>query len=144
MNLFFLEHRNIQLGMMMNKFKINRLPEFEKDLKAIKKKFRTIESDLENTLNFQLALAHIHKIDNKGVFRLENIDSDELIYKIKKFACRALKGKGGQSGIRVIYAYNEKDKSIDLIEIYYKGDQVSENRERIKKYLKEIKNGEKN
>ena len=57
------------------------------------------------------------------------------IYKAKKFACRSLKGKGVQSGIRVIYAYFEKEDKIELIEIYYKGDKENEDRERILKYL---------
>jgi hypothetical protein len=41
------------------------------------------------------------------------------IYKAKKFACRALKGKGVQSGIRVIYAYFKDDDKIELVEIYF-------------------------
>jgi len=31
-----------------------------------------------------------------------------------KFACRSLKGKGVQSGIRVIYAYFEEKDKIEL------------------------------
>jgi hypothetical protein len=58
------------------------------------------------------------------------------IYKAKKFACRSLKGKGVQSGIRVIYAYFEEKDKIELIEIYYKGDKENEDRERILRYYK--------
>ena len=34
-----------------------------------------------------------------------------------------------QSGIRVIYAYHEEEDRIEFIEIYYKGDKASEDRE---------------
>jgi len=42
------------------------------------------------------------------------------------------------TGIRVIYSYREQEKDKDkitLIEIYYKGDKESEDRERIHKYF---------
>ena len=36
------------------------------------------------------------------------------VYKLKKFACRALKGRGAKSGIRVIYSWNEEIKEVTL------------------------------
>jgi len=54
----------------------------------------------------------------------------------RKFACRSLKGRGVQSGIRIIYAYFEEKDKIELIEVYYKGDKVSENRQRILRHYK--------
>jgi hypothetical protein len=39
---------------------------------------------------------------------------------------------GAQSGIRVTYAYFSDEDRIEFIEIYYKGDQLNEDRERIK------------
>lgn len=74
-------------------------------------------------------------IDNKGVFEISGLQiKSPKIYKAKKFACRSLKGKGVQSGIRVIYAYFEEEDKIELIEIYYKGDKENEDRERIRRY----------
>jgi len=58
------------------------------------------------------------------------------IFKAKKFACKALKGKGAQSGIRVIYAYHEGEDWVEFIEIYFKGDKASEDGERITKHYK--------
>ncbi len=52
-------------------------------------------------------------------------------YKVKKFACRALKGRGADSGLRIIYAYFEKADKIELVEIYFKGDKENEARGRI-------------
>jgi len=48
-----------------------------------------------------------------------------------KFTCRSLKGKGVQSGIRIIYAYFEEQDKIELVEIYYKGDKENEDRQRV-------------
>lgn len=116
---------------------IRRLTEFEKDFKKLYKKFRTLEEDLEIFIEKQLKLYHKLCIDNKGVFPVSGLGVDyPKIYKAKKFACKSLKGKGALSGIRIIYAYYEKEDIIEFIEIYYKGDKESEDRERILKYYK--------
>ncbi len=112
------------------------LPEFEKDFKKLKR-FRTLREDLQNFIETQLKLLHKDKIDNWGALRIPNLGADyPLIYKARKFACKALKGKGSNSGIRIIYAYFEDKDKVEFIEIYYKGDQENEDRERIFNYLK--------
>ncbi len=109
-----------------------RLPEFQKDLKKLSKKFTTLEEDLHIFIDKQLNLYHKHKIDNKGNFPIPSLKIEHpKFFKAKKIACRSLKGKGARSGIRVIYAYFESDDRIELIEIYYKGDKENEDRERI-------------
>lgn len=120
----------------MKKFsKISRLPEFDKDIKRLLKMFKTLDGDLDIFIENQVYLYHKLNIDNRGIFQITNLHIDEpKIYKAKKFACRSLKGKGSRSGIRVIYAYFEKEDKIELIEIYYKGDKKKENRKRILKH----------
>ena len=114
---------------------VSRLPEFEKDIKKLLKRFKTLEDDLEIFIKNELNLYHKLKIDNKGVFQVPGLKIEiPKIYKAKKFACRSLKGKGVHSGIRVIYAHFEEKDKIELIEIYYKGDKENEDRERILKY----------
>lgn len=44
------------------------------------------------------------------------------------------KGKKFLSGIRVIYAYFDKEGKIESVGIYYKGDKENKDRERIVKY----------
>jgi len=111
---------------------ISRLPEFEKDLKRLLKRFKTIEDDLEIFIEKELFLYHKLNIDNRGIFRITGLPVKDIkIYKARKFACRSLKGKGVRSGIRVIYTYSEARDTIELIEIYYKGDKENEDRERI-------------
>jgi len=107
------------------------LPEFEKDLKKLKK-FKTLKDDLEIFIEKQLQLFHKLGIDNKGVVQISNLSIEyPRIYKARKFACRSLKGKGSASGIRVIYAYFKDEDRVKFIEIYYKGDKENEDRERI-------------
>jgi len=114
---------------------ISRLPEFEKDMRKLLRRFKTLEDDLEVFIKKALNLYHKLKIDNRGIFQILGLQIENpKIYKAKKFACRSLKGKGVQAGIRVIYAYFEGNDKIELIEIYYKGDKKSEDRERIGKY----------
>lgn len=115
---------------------IFRLPEFEKDMRKLLKRFKTLEDDLEVFIKNELDLYHKLKIDTRGIFQIPGLQiEDPKIYKAKKFACRSLKGKGVQSGIRVIYAYFEENDKIELIEIYYKGDKESEDRKRILKHF---------
>ena len=116
---------------------VRHLPEFAKDLKKLLKRFKTLEEDLENFIDTQLNLYHKLRIDNGGIVKIQGLPQREgvEVFKARKFACRSLKGKGVQSGIRIIYAFRAKEDFVDLIEIYYKGDQENEDRERITRYL---------
>jgi hypothetical protein len=109
-----------------------RIPAFDRDIKKLTKRFPTLEGDLEIFIDKELRLFHKLNIDNKGVFQIPGLGFENpKVYKGKKFACRSLKGKGVQSGIRVIYAHFESEDRIELIEIYYKGDKENEDRGRI-------------
>ena len=110
-----------------------RRPAFEKDLKKLSKRFRSLDEDLGNFIQTQLELLHKLGIDNGGVFQIPGLGFLEpKVYKAKKFACKALKGRGAASGIRVIYAYFEKEDRIEFVEIYFKGDKENEDRQRIR------------
>ena len=111
---------------------IRKLTEFKKDFKKLSKKFKTLDDDIETFINKQLKLTHKLGIDNKGVVHISGLGIEiPRIYKAKKFACKALKGRGGMSGIRIIYAYYEKEDVIEFIEIYFKGDKADEDKKRI-------------
>lgn len=105
------------------------------------KKVMKVQTQINNsairTQQYQGYEKASQKIQNprKGVFQVPDLKIESpKIYKAKKFACRSLKGRGVQSGIRVIYAYFEEQDRIELIEIYYKGDKENEDRERILKH----------
>lgn len=110
---------------------------FQKDLKRLLKKFQTLEEDLEIVKRNAIELHHLKNIDNRSIFPIPSFCDEAIqIYKIKKFACKALKGRGAMSGIRVIYAYHVAASKVEFIEIYFKGEKENEDRERIKEYLK--------
>ena len=119
------------------------LPEFDRDFKRLGKRFRTIEKDftlmkkmlLEPHFLLGQPTAPMALVDIEG-FCVEKY----LSKKVRKFACASLKGKGGNSGIRVIFVYEKTEDThkITFIEIYFKGDQPNENRERLAKFLKEL------
>jgi len=116
---------------------IDHLPEFDKDLKKLLKRFKTLEDDLETFIKTELNLYHKLNIDNNGIFEIPGLGIENpRIYKAKKFACKSLKGKGVKSGIRIIYAYYDAIDSIELVEMYYKGDKDNEDRVRIKEKYK--------
>ena len=116
---------------------IRELKEFEKEFRKLLKKFKTLEKDMETFINVQLNLYHKLKISNSGIVRISDLSIESpKIYKVRKFACRSLKGSGVKSGIRIIYAYYEEEDIIEFIEIFFKGDKENEDRERILRYYK--------
>ena len=118
---------------MLKKISIKWLTCFEKDFKKLLKRFRTLEEDLETFIKYQLKPFHLLDQDNQGIKQISNLGiAEPKIYKVRKFASKSLKGKGVQSGIRVVYSYFEDKNKIELIEIYYKGDKELEDRNRIK------------
>jgi hypothetical protein len=114
-----------------------RLSEFDRDLKKLKKRFKTLEDDLTTFINTQIKLSHELRLETSGIVPIRGLGiNSPKIYKAKKFACKSLKGKGVQSGIRISYAYLEDLNKVEFIEIYFKGDKENEDRERIFKYIK--------
>ncbi len=72
--------------------------------------------------------------DSNGIKRISGLGiKNPEIYKARKFACKSLKGRGSKSGIRVIYSCFKDEDRIELVEIYFKGDKTSEDRDRIRK-----------
>ena len=139
MNLSFIEHLNSLLESMSDSFQtIKKLPEFERDLKKLKKKYSSIEEDLFIMIDAQLYPYHKKGVDNRGTFPINGIGIPEFtFYKVKKFACRSIRGKGSRTGIRVIYTYRDTIDQIELIEIYSKQEKANEDRNRITRHYKQ-------
>lgn len=92
------------------------LTEFEKELKALLKKYRTLRDDLEVLKK----VLRIHpRVHPPVVVRISGLGVQTEIYKVKHFRCKALR-KGARSGIRVVYAYFPDQERIEFAEIYYK------------------------
>ncbi len=106
------------------------IPEFDRDVKKLRKKFVSIEEDLEV---LRKVLRVCPKAEEPRSFRIQGLgfNSEVHVIKVKKIACKSLKGRGANSGLRLIYAYLEKDRCILLIQLYFKGSVMTEDRRRI-------------
>lgn len=104
------------------------LAEFKKDLKNLLKKYRTLNDDSDVV---KKVLEVMPDERPPFSFRFDNLDLKTCIIKVKKIACKALKGRGVNSGLRLVYAYFETEKKITFIELYHKNDKENEDRKRI-------------
>jgi hypothetical protein len=123
------------------------LKEFDKDKKRLIKKYRSIPDDLEIVKQVLELMP-----DERPPFsyRINNLGIETCIIKVKKIACKSLKGKGVNSGLRLVYAHYkdqnietdnsddeqtndeiiDKDKIV-FIELFHKSDKENEDQERI-------------
>ncbi len=108
------------------------LEEYAKDLKKLLKKYRTLEDDI--TIVKQVLTAE-PKERPPFSFRIDGLGLKTCVIKVKKIACKAMKGKGVNTGFRLIYAHFEEENRIVLVELYYKGDKENEDKQRIMKYF---------
>ncbi|MBK7682271.1 MAG: hypothetical protein IPJ26_07280 [Bacteroidetes bacterium] len=78
------------------------LTEFKRDLKNLLKRFGTLNDDLDVV---KRVLEVSPDESPPFSFRIDNLGLETCVIKVKKIACKALKGKGVNSGLRLIYAY---------------------------------------
>lgn len=109
------------------------LDEFNKDFKKLLKRFRTLEDDLAVVRQVLEAAPHARPPFS---FRVEGLGIESCVIKVKKIACRSLKGRGANSGLRLIYAHFETEERIVFVELYFKADKETEDRARILKHFK--------
>ncbi len=104
----------------------NFLPEFEKELGRLLKKFRSLNEDIkileeliyENPTGLGKNFTAIHSSENIKIIKT-------------RLMCDSLRNRN----IRIIYAYHNNSFDFMYIEIYFKGDKENEDKERVKKYL---------
>ena len=104
------------------------LLEYKKDLKILSKKFRTLYEDLIVVKKVLEILPHER---SPFSFRIDNLGLKTCIIKVKKIACKSLKGRGVNSGLRLINAYFPDEHKITFNELYHKNDKEMEDRARI-------------
>ena len=104
------------------------LVEFNKDLKNLLKKYRTLNEDLEVV---KKVLEVTPQERPPFSFRIDNLGLETCVIKVKKIACKALKGRGVNTGLRLIYAHFEAEQKITFIELYHKNDKENEDKQRI-------------
>lgn len=111
-----------------------RTGEFEKDLKRLRKKYRSLLDDLREFMN----VVAVQPLGFGKHFAVITKGNGVIILKARLF-CRSLKG----ASLRVIYAYRESGchsefVGVEFIELYFKGDKENEDRERIQTYLNSL------
>jgi len=118
---------------MMMMIKFDELSEYKKDMKRLLKKYRTLESDI-NDVRKDLN-------DEPGPsppfsFQIEGLGISTCMIKVKKIASDSFKGRGVNSGFRLVYAYFPEKHKIIFVELYHKNEKDNEDRIRIKKNFK--------
>jgi len=112
---------------------VEELDEYKKDLKKLSKKYKTLPSDIAVVKK----VLFVNPEERPPFsFRIDNLGIETCVIKVKKIASKSFKGKGVNSGFRLIYAHYEKENKIVLIELYHKSKQEMEDKERIKKNFK--------
>lgn len=109
------------------------LSEYKKDLKKLLKKYHSLNNDIKTV---KKVLKVFPNERPPFSYQIEGLGINTCVIKVKKIACKALKGKGVRSGMRLIYAHFEKERRIVFIELYYKENKENEDRNRIIKCFK--------
>jgi len=104
------------------------LNEFKKDLKKLLRKYRSLNDDLEVV---KKVLRAEPKERPPFSFRIDGLGIETCVIKVKKIACKSLKGRGVNTGLRLIYAHFEEEERIVFVELYHKNNKENEDRERI-------------
>lgn len=108
--------------------------EFKKELKKLNKKYKSLDKDLKY---LKSVITAFPKGNGSKHWLILHKTDEAIVYKVR-MQCLYLKKKS----FRVIYIYNYKKDEIEFvefIEIFFKGSKESENKQRIKEYLKNIK-----
>ncbi len=105
----------------------SQLPEFEKELKKLSKKYPTLPSDIDDLKPVLIA-------SPTGIgknFTIIRVTGEVTVVKVRVH-CESLRART----VRLIYAYHKDRIEFMYIELYFKGDKENEDRERITQYLK--------
>lgn len=115
------------------------LSTFDRDFKKLSKRYRTLYDDFEILKKYHIEVYHNQNIKSEDPVEIQGAcDETFKSYKVRKFACKSLPGRGKQSGLRIIYVYQPNLLKITFIEIYFKADQKNEDKCRLKEFLSKL------
>jgi len=104
-----------------------RTTEFEKEYKKLASKYRSLDQDLTTFEKI------ISKFPTGQGSKFVIVHSGQNFKIVKaRLMCKSLRG----SSLRIVYAYHETDITFMYIELYFKGDKVDNDYERVKEYIK--------
>lgn len=109
--------------------RFEQLPEFEKELKRLGKRYPSLYDDLDK---FEKVVSAYPTGIGKNFTIIHYAETVKIIK--ARLACKSLKDRS----IRVIYAYRGDIVTFVYIEMYFKGDKGNEDRERVQNYLKTL------
>ncbi len=109
------------------------LPEFEKDLKRLLKRYISLNEDLIKIMSILEVYPNARPPFS---FLLYNKSNTVSVIKIKKIACLSLRGKGVNTGLRMIYILNHKSNTIEFIELYHKNEKANKDQKRFLHLMK--------
>jgi hypothetical protein len=104
------------------------LEEFKKDLTFLQKKYRSL---LEDLIVVKLVLGVMPNQRPPFSFEISDLGLTTCIIKVKKIACKSLKGRGVNSELRLIYAHFPQEGKMVFVELYHKNSKENEDRGRI-------------
>ena len=106
------------------------LPEFQKELSKLSKKYLSLEEDL-------LKLERLITLNPVGVgMNFVTVHHSPKVKIVKtRLACKSLRDRS----MRLMYAYHGSTVTFVYIEIYFKGEKENEDRSRIEQYLRGFK-----
>ncbi|MFW6248750.1 MAG: hypothetical protein ACOC4J_03160 [Bacteroidota bacterium] len=107
---------------------IEELDEYKKDLKKLSRKYRTMAEDIEVVKKVLFVNPNERPPFS---FRIDNLGIETCVIKVKKIASKSFKGKGVNSGFRLVYAHFENVNKIVLVELYHKSKKEIEDKDRI-------------
>lgn len=119
----------------------NELDEFSKEFKKLCKKYPSLENDLSVFKSVLEINPRWELLPSETIVRISNLweKVEKEIYKVRKFPCESISRNSKNSGIRVIYCYDEAKnelsfEEIEFIEIYHKNQKENHDSDRIKEY----------
>ncbi len=111
---------------------------FEKELRRLGRKYKTIPEDLLTFINVSVRAVHLlgQKPEDMGHFPIQGLGiENHCCFIAKRFTCKSLKGKGSKSGIRVVYRFEKNTLDLLLIELFHKNDKKLPDLDRVKSIL---------
>ena len=131
MNRCFIEQQRHRLDNMI----FDSSSQFDRDLKRLSKKFRSLYDDIELLKMYSIELFHAG-IAIPHIIPIEGCCNEKIVcYKVRAIACKSLKNKGKNTGLRLTYVFAKDEQKVTLVEIYYKGEKDNEERSRFNKFL---------
>jgi hypothetical protein len=113
----------------MSEFKtIEYHPAFLSDIKALQKRFYTINDDLQIFISSAIKVYHRDGINTAKIMPVSDSRTNIPVFVAKKFRCKIARDS---KSFRVVWAYIKKEDRIIFIEIYNKSDKEMEDLERI-------------